>query len=73
MTIPIRPICLGCKHFRPDASTLTCDAFPDGIPKDIYESRSDHRRRHVGDNGIVFEPKSTKAADYADSLFKVPA
>lgn len=34
-----------------------CEAFPDGIPDDIWEEKVSHDEPYPGDNGIVFEPK----------------
>lgn len=47
--------CTKCKHFK--SGTLTCDAFPKGIPKDILTGNFDHTKPHNGDNGIQFEPR----------------
>lgn len=48
------PICYDCsREFDPE--TMTCLAFPAGIPIDILHSRADHRRPFAGDNGVQFE------------------
>ncbi len=50
--------CLDCKNYkgrRPDGS-LTCSAYPEGIPEDILWNRHDHTKHFDGDNGIKFEP-----------------
>ena len=55
MTIGM-PLCAGCKHFHfDDMSGNKCDAFPDGVPEDIFLSRVDHREPYPGDRGIQFE------------------
>ena len=51
MTTFPTPMCWGCIHLQPG---LKCDAFPDGIPADITESRFDHRMPYPGDNGVLF-------------------
>lgn len=68
MTTIVQPICLGCKHFDPNADELSCAAFS-SIPKAIVRSEADHRQPYVGDNGIRFEPIADADADYADILF----
>jgi hypothetical protein len=45
--------CLHCTHYHGDG---TCDAFTDGIPKEVG-STIDHSKSVEGDNGIVFEEK----------------
>lgn len=77
MTMPIMPICRVCAHFRGMAGRDahgygghgTCDAYPNGIPDAIWESRVDHRQPYTGDGGIHFEPKDAAAAQYAEDVF----
>ncbi len=45
--------CLRCTHYHGDG---TCDAFTDGIPKEVG-STVDHSNPIEGDSGIVFEKK----------------
>ncbi len=45
-------LCLFCKHYR---NKVTCDAYPDGIPKEIRHFEVDHRQGYKGDNGIQYE------------------
>ena len=56
MSILTAPKCVVCRHFRPTRPGSTCAACPEGIPEDILLQGFDHRQRHSGDNGIVFEP-----------------
>ncbi len=52
------PACGTCKHFtRSVRGKNVCDAFPNGIPKEIYRGRNDHREPFEGDNGIKWEPR----------------
>lgn len=67
MTTYRAPMCIGCKHFRNEG--FTCDAFPDGIPEDILQSRIDHRKPYLNDNGIQFEPVSPMAARFVARIF----
>lgn len=46
-------MCSLCSHRK---SGLVCDAFPDGIPKELMK-RGEHDTPFPGDNGIRFEPK----------------
>lgn len=65
------PMCITCKHIS--KNTLTCEAFPDGIPQDIIESLVDHREPYPGDHGIQYEPVRPAAAEYVNTLFSSKA
>lgn len=54
------PICRGCLRWRRafQGDLPTCEAFPSGIPMEIWRGAKDHRQPYPGDNGIRFEPKS---------------
>ncbi len=52
--------CNDCRHLHHDnrgGATGGCDAFPNGIPKDVLCGKIDHRHPVKGDNGIRFEQK----------------
>jgi hypothetical protein len=66
MTTLAPPMCIGCAWLRGDAATpMSCEAYPKGIPPEILASKVDHRKRHVGDGGVVFRPSDAAAAAYA--------
>ncbi|WP_202912929.1 hypothetical protein [Deinococcus kurensis] len=58
------PMCLSCRHLM--AGTLTCAAYPDGIPEEILDSEIDHRKPYDRDNGVQFEPLPGHTADELD-------
>lgn len=53
--------CNGCKHHR--LYTATCEAFPNGIPKEIILGRHDHVNPFPGDHGIRFEAREEDGAE----------
>lgn len=56
----IRPQCRCCKHF--EAKTISCPAFPGGIPSSIEMNQYDHRRPYPTQvAGILWEPKHEAA------------
>jgi hypothetical protein len=57
LTSLLTPMCYSCVHLQatlPDGK-LPCVAFPYGIPDDILEGQTDHRKPVEGDDGIIFE------------------
>lgn len=50
-------ICNSCKHYHiEDVKRNTCDAFPDGIPDEIWRGDNAHKNPYPGDHGIQYEP-----------------
>lgn len=53
------PLCISCKHFHHkslDIKTMTCDAFPHGIPGVILSNEMPHYLPVVGQVGdYVYE------------------
>lgn len=47
--------CHNCRHLK--AGTITCTAYPEGIPVQIASGETDHLVARPGDHGILFEPK----------------
>jgi len=35
------PICPSCIHFKDNSDKLVCDAFPNGIPEEIFWIKAD--------------------------------
>lgn len=49
--------CLTCTRLFETAATLSCLAYPDGIPEEILTGEVDHSQPYRGDHGIQYEPK----------------
>ena len=45
--------CVMCAHYT---GTLTCTAFPEGIPEAIVTGEHDHSEPYEGDKGIRWAP-----------------
>jgi len=58
------PVCTYCRRYRitprrddqGNSLPSVCDAFPEGIPEEIWRGRNKHKVPHSGDHGIQFEP-----------------
>lgn len=48
------PQCSACRHYR---GGITCDAYPELIPPEIFVGDVDHRAPYPGDHGIQFAPR----------------
>lgn len=49
------PACFECAHFRGAYKGLPrCEAFPDGIPRDLMKRDAKHDAPYPGDHGITF-------------------
>lgn len=54
--------CSLCTHrTRTEELGVYCEAFPDGIPEDIYYNRHDHRKPYPGDRGVRWESEGGEA------------
>ena len=58
MTQDIQPMCLACSHLNRTADNRTCDAFPEGIPEEIWMNQ--HAIRAYDLNWLRFPRKSAK-------------
>ena len=54
--------CATCKNHIP--RTVTCKAFPNGIPREIKSGQFDHSKPHPQDNGILYEPEENRKPYY---------
>lgn len=51
-------VCCFCKHLNEVSivdPTMTCKAFPQGIPSEIWNGQNPHTTPYPGDNNIQFE------------------
>ena len=56
MIMFLTPLCGNCKRARDlTLKRPPCDAFPDGIPLEIFYEAGDHTKAWDGDNGLRFE------------------
>lgn len=69
----VAPMCVYCKHLdkSKNAESLTCAAFPDGIPIVILHSRHDHRLPYAGDSGVQFEKQDRVSMEQLSALVKL--
>ena len=56
-------ICSNCQHYHYGQGTITCDAFPKGIPQKIWFGETDHQKFVSGDSGIRYKSIITKKSD----------
>ena len=62
MEMQVQPMCLACGHLRRDSEdSHECDAFPEGIPEEIWTNRFDHHDPYPGDQGIRFKLECVRA------------
>ena len=54
------PRCIVCKNYL---RGMSCQAFSDGIPDNIFDGSVIHDHLILGDHGIVFEP-TEKAKEF---------
>jgi hypothetical protein len=67
LTLPVCPIsmCLVCKFYRKEQR---CEAFPRRIPQAILIGKVDHRKRYLGDRGVIFLPKEGVSKEELESI-----
>jgi hypothetical protein len=65
------PICVDCAHFDENsAHPITCRAFPQGIPDEIFTFGNPHLDPFPGDNDLRFEPRDGQLTNYAARLIE---
>ena len=57
----VSDICSLCARLI-DSMKRTCDAFPKGIPSEIWDGKNNHTSPVKGDDGVLFEPLTPKTA-----------
>ncbi len=51
------PQCAGCGRFRAaSGGRPRCEAYPGGIPDDLWNNKADHRFAFAGDGGLLWTP-----------------
>jgi len=55
MTNEIQSMCTACAHLDRTADNQTCEAFPEGIPEEIWTNQHDHHKPYPGDQSVRFE------------------
>lgn len=75
MTIGVS-LCFKCSRFRPGTSgeddgidVGTCDAFPEGIPVDIFAGGFDHRKPFA-EESLLFEPSPGVKSEDVDAVLE---
>ena len=63
------PMCYLCEHYHHKENDRTCDAYPAGVPKEIYLSKVDHREPYKGDRNVQFEVKGGANPVVLDMFF----
>jgi len=52
-------LCTLCARFGDSEGVVLCEAFPQGIPREIYPGGFDHRQPFRGDGGLRFLPRAS--------------
>ena len=68
-TVIYPTVCTMCAHITLEGlKTRCCEAFPNGIPADIWMGRNDHSKPYPGDHGLLFKPREIQKADRASPI-----
>ena len=64
--------CIRCSRLvRPSkGAKAQCEAFPDGIPREIIFNEVDHTKPYPGDGGLLYAPTERWAAILAGGEFE---
>ncbi len=53
------PVCSYCTRLQ-DIGKHVCEAFPNGIPDEIWKGENDHIKPYNGDMGLLFERRKPR-------------
>jgi hypothetical protein len=67
--------CMHCTRFDltdEDSDEVKCEAFPDGIPDEIFFGENLHKEPYPGDKGLMFEEEDETKREVAGAEGEEP-